>query len=943
MPTPDERAKAQALYLKEVHTQAEKIYDRDKERLPIDPQGRVLLQVNLDPDAWKKIYHELDINPGELANLLGHPVTKATTVSYDIQTGSNENLDSVFQKQLGANLTTVLQGKKNPGSVNTADWSKINMTKDKIIIHYKNLAKGRIISLHQETHFHAHLIGRMVKTAVDRAETEATFGDTDKLIQKGLDNALVNLNKKVQALEANALVVAYKQVSKKEPFDEEAFQKVLNKELDTARKKILPDIAKEVRVELIKATGIQFDEKITKHLTKKLAEATSASVNDTVHISKGTGAISFIGASSHTSHDQQLGSDYVADRTMYSHHLDEEGEVHPLAHRQQIRVPALAVKVLHQYTKKLLDQDEKNKKIVAGGPPSEVNLDDRINKISKEKFLSEPEIKQIQNEYTLMQRQINQGTKEKPISRDAAFNAVIVTDTANKIYHLQSKYNLGDIDRGPIPKAFVYNLYTSINRTVEGLSTLPHSAEWFDEKNNKQTQSAIHILQASHEYNRKDNNAPLCFVQNVPVNGWGHPIDIAPSNPSIVNEAALMGQLAVLHTVYDVLSEDDQTKVQTIFKEYKKFLETSGTSFYDYVAQEQSMETLGLLEAIKQPEPTPLKTSDAQSPSIGLENHRSEFVVNAQHALAALFKAKAFTDLDNGFTYQALSVFVENASIGGCKSANERAQAVNGRVAILDFVSLNKETRDVLLDKYLSNTKATELKTTANALENAIKEYNLPNITKNMNTLYGSLNLEGFQALISFVDQGGHAKLSTKGVLPDTNSAEPVHTNVKNASKWQCHKGLTDNVLAEFSGIQKFSWSKEIKAALRPVAAAIGVTGIGLGIAAAVGITAAFPPAGLILAAAAGVALIAYTLFKVLPKYWASLEATTQTRFKAIQENNIQLVEDAQKVLDQEHQEVLSKKQGELKELLHKIKSTEPDNNKDSPEDHSIEGSVRPT
>ena len=83
--------------------------------------------------------------------------------------------------------------------------------------------------------------------------------------------------------------------------------------------------------------------------------------------------------------------------------------------------------------------------------------------------------------------------------------------------------------------------------------------------------------------------------------------------------------------------------------------------------------------------------------------------------------------------------------------------------------------------------------------------------------------------------QGGHSKLSTKGELLNTNSAEPVHTNVKYASKWQCHKGLSDNVQAEFSGIQKFNWKKEMLEVLKPVAATVGVTGVALGIAAAVG------------------------------------------------------------------------------------------------------------
>ncbi len=933
MPTPAERAQAQALYLQELNAQAKIIYDRDKAKLPIDPQGRVLLEVKLDPNAWENIYraqnkikaplplpadYNVETFKQDFAKLLGHPVTATTSISYDIQTGNQEALDPLFKSKLEANLETILRGKKKPEDLSEAAKTKIDDTKDKIIEQYQNLAKGRIISLQQETHFHAHLIGRMVKTAVDTEGRDAPFGDKDALFQKGLDNALLQLNEKIQSLQAKALVTAYKK-NDKQPFNAEQFKKDLNAELDAARKKILPEIAKTVRVELIKATGIQFDERITKHLTKELAKATSASMNDTVHISKGTGAISYIGASKKTSHHQQLGADYVADQTMYSHHLKEDGIVQALAHRQQVRVPALAVKTLHKLTEKLLDNDEKElKKAQKKGlevPLLQEDLDTRIEKVAKDKFLSEPEIAQIKEEYELMKAELAKG-----LSREDAFNALIVADTAEKIGHLQSKYQLGDIDRGPIPKAFVYNLYTSINRTTDLQSKLRHPGEWYDERNNKQTQSADHILQAAHEYNRKNPVAPLCLVQNIPVNGWGHNITISEDNPQVVNEAALMAQLAALHTVYDVLSDtaeppalSDKGKVQAIFADYKEFLKTPGHSFYEYI-KEKNTNTLTLLEEIKAnptlaAKPVPLAV-DVDEPLVvveeserranALEEHRAKFVDDAKYAMASLLKTQAFSNLDNGFTYQALSVFVENASIGGCKSANERAQAVNGRAAILDFVSLDRETRSELLNKYLSLEESQKLKISANALETAIKSGNLPKITEHMNNLYGSLNLEGFQALISFIDQGGHAKLSSKKAIDlNTNAAEPVHTDVKNASKWQCHKGLTDNVLAEFCGVKKFSWLKEMRGALKPVAAAVGATSIGLGIAAAVGVTAGFPPAGLIILAAAGVALLAYTLIKVLPKWWASREAATEDRFAAIQAENKDLIKAANPQLAQ--------------------------------------------
>ena len=43
---------------------------------------------------------------------------------------------------------------------------------------------------------------------------------------------------------------------------------------------------------------------------------------------------------------------------------------------------------------------------------------------------------------------------------------------------------------------------------------------------------------------------------------------------------------------------------------------------------------------------------------------------------------------DNAKTIQALSVFVEQAAISGCKSGNERAEAINKWVAVLDALEL---------------------------------------------------------------------------------------------------------------------------------------------------------------------------------------------------------------------------------------------------------------
>ncbi|WP_131795594.1 phage holin family protein [Fluoribacter gormanii] len=884
MPSPEIRAKAQAIYLKELHSVAQKIYNQNPEYFPIDPQGRVIIDVQLDEGNWKHIYRtdkdlnsekeidaeDLQLFKEEFKKKLGHPIQSITSVSFDLQTRCNQKspLDSALAEHLPA------------GS-------------EKILAAYQGLAKGRIISLQQETHFHAHLIGRMLKTAV-HAEG---INDKDAQFQEGIEAALLKLNKRIMELQANALKKAYAKANKKDPFDQEQFAITLNAELDKARKELLPDIAKTIRVEVIKATGIPFDANITRHLSKHLAEATTASTNDFVHIDKGTGFISFIGASEHTSHHQELGGSHLADRMMYSHHLQGD-DVFPLSQRQQVRVPSLAVKQLHPITQKLLQQEVKQAKNIESKDDSLV--DEEIKKLDPKNKLSQKEREQIRNEYQkvnelLVKKYDNALYSDEKIKW--AFNELIVNDTVEKLRYLQDKYQLGGDVRmsagSQFPQAFIYNLYTTLNKG--------NPAGIYDESKNKQSQSAEHILAAAHAYNRDNHDKPLCLVQNIAVNGWGHQLSIDDKNSELVNEAALMTQMASLHTIYDVLKDHDRKSVESLFAEYNDFLTLNyGPSFYSYLKSEKPevLITLNNLQS-SMTVPNVLVSTNLQS-----EPHRAAIVHNVKVALVSLFKEGAFGHHENGFTYQALSVFAEKSSIGGCKSANERAQAVNGRVSILDFVSLDNTARASLLNSYLSDTEAERLINLAKELETSINRKNTADITKNLDALYEALNLEGFQAVISLIDQGGHAKLGTRtSIFSDTNNAETVTTHVKNASKWQCHKGLTDNVLREFCGVEKISYWNELKTAGKAIlaiavggalieAGALGIAVVGFGLA-----VSAFPPVAIAIGIGAGVAagVIALVLLGDFLYRLATKNSAQKARFEELQRTNEELIEQGAK------------------------------------------------
>lgn len=761
---PTELAQVQALYLQLYHEAAKAKFaaamaeddDTAAKAYPIDPQGRVLVDVKLTDADWQEFYeaHNLSdkydsveaFKEAVIANV-SHNRDKGATVSLDLQPKKEEPLHPLQR--------AALAGLK-------AD------TKEGIIDAYKGISKGKIISLQQETHFHAHLIKSMIKKAFAAEEMLGSHEPFEQATQR----ALHKLNGEVNKLFCEALEKAYK--------DGNIDENKLNAALDKARKKLLPKIAKTIREEMVKQPEIKFSKKITDHLSKHLAESTAATDNDYIHLDKTTGMISFIGGSEHTSHLRAKGGDKVADRSMYSHLMQEDGTVKALQQRQQIRVPSIAIK---------------------------------------------------------------RGTDTE-----------IIEDAANKLAHLQSKHKLAGTERGEKVRsnAFVYNLYTSLNdKGIIGR---------IDERSNKQSKSARHILQAAHLYNRNNLDKPLCFVQNVPVNGFGHALSINAGNPIEVNEAALMTQLASLHTVYDTLTEDAQAKCNEVFNAYKAFLSDESNPAYFYGTEHGSL----ALKAITEIAAIGAKVTESEETSsvAVLDEHQTKFVNNARKALAKFVTEEAYGNLDNGFTYQALSVFSEEASIGGCKSANERAQAVNGRVAILDFVSLNKATRDLVLENY-SPAHAEKLRKLADDLETHIQNRDMQGITNSMNQLYESLNLESYQAMISLIDQGGHAKLQSKsGLLPNTNKCETITNHASKASKWQCHKGLTDHVLREFCG--KEPWLKKavvdtLKATVAGVATGAAAFGIVAG-AIALGASIFFPPIGIAIAAGAalfgGVALL---------------------------------------------------------------------------------------
>lgn len=375
-------------------------------------------------------------------------------------------------------------------------------------------------------------------------------------------------------------------------------------------------------------------------------------------------------------------------------------------------------------------------------------------------------------------------------------------DVYVKLSSFQEEYAMGGESRNidkKLPQAFHYNLLTSLPAGAPGTIS-EQLANTIDESNNKQSHSARCILQGAHQYNRENQDKPLCLVQNIPVNGFGNALTIDGNNKVEVNEATIMAKLSLFHTVYDSLMPNSQEKVGKIFEAYNEFLDedVSEKYFYDWLVQKQ-----------KEIDSSSSVLSDIQKLHLevnaqSLESEEPTYQIQKtkiKNTLANALKDGKLSDKDLGFSFQALSIFAEKDSIGGCKSANERWAAVYGRVAMLDLTTLpESEVKEIFKEvipgsedatdseKIIIHNKRVSLHNRINALSQAINTKDMDSIDKTLTACFDELGIEGVQNLISFVDQAGRAKLGTaKEGNKNTNKCEKAEVSVKNAAIYQAH------------------------------------------------------------------------------------------------------------------------------------------------------------
>ncbi|CEK11475.1 hypothetical protein [Legionella hackeliae] len=390
---------------------------------------------------------------------------------------------------------------------------------------------------------------------------------------------------------------------------------------------------------------------------------------------------------------------------------------------------------------------------------------------------------------------VKTGLQEKEYIDDVAlkFNT-ITTD-----YSL--KENLSGGQAGGKPKAFIYNSLTAINDSLG------------DTGGNLQTQSAHHILKGAHTYNAQqltENNKPVfCFVQNISVNGFGDHLGYN-SGDALTEESTIMTEMAILHTLYDTVSVEQQEKIRSIFSLYNEFLNNRKQDEY-FSSSPQGKGAIAEIQDLKNLWKT------------GLEKIDNTFVAQAQNSLKLLIANDLHFNHDYAKLIQSLSVFVEEASLVGCKSGNERAQAINGRVSILDAV-LNAEhlTNDGKAIKESVEKFSTADSQNINEVADRLKLA--------LDTVYNKIGLQTAASIVSLVDQGASAKVEAKPGHPfyvSRNYAEEKASVLPNlqqtkAGAMQAHKGLASSMASAWSGHPVSWWSRMKSSPLGIVGAIVG-------------------------------------------------------------------------------------------------------------------------
>lgn len=402
-------------------------------------------------------------------------------------------------------------------------------------------------------------------------------------------------------------------------------------------------------------------------------------------------------------------------------------------------------------------------------------------------------------------------TPSPVVKKGLGEDSLYISDVHLKLSEIVNHYHLADLlpQEEFKPRAFVYNSLTAINDTLG------------DTGGNLQTQSAKHIIQGAHQYNAEQwqkDQPILCLVQNISVNGFGDELGYRSGN-DLTKESTLMAELALIHTLSD---DKDSTLIQEIFNHYKTYLSSRTESERYFFTSTEGIKAAYKIHQLKnnwKVQPTAKDITDT--------------LYNTKQTLKKLIAHNLHCEHKYSKVIQSLSITVEQASISGCKSGNERAQAINSRVGIFDQIihrqTASKSLKEInFLLSRIPLLKDNDRKTheyisrAANDLKNALDK------------AYNQLGLQSAASLVSLVDQGASAKVEAKPQHPfyiSRNLGEEEKSVMKNlhqanAGPMQAHKELTKQMKSVWEGGPKSWWKRMNDNPLKMFGAILGILSI---------------------------------------------------------------------------------------------------------------------
>ncbi|CEK11870.1 hypothetical protein [Legionella hackeliae] len=624
-------------------------------KLIFDPQGHIIISVQLTEDNYKEIYRLITgVGEGEeqdLSTLLGTSLTAKTLCNLDI--AHDPELKGKFKSRVDVD----------------------NDMGELLDTYFMSSQRTSVIALQEEMMMHISLALRALE--------KAAKPDLLTAIQR--DELMLDINTMVlQKFAAILKGVSHGNVINYVD---------LNKRMDEARAE-LAALSREKLVAAIQSSlhDVQqfadLSDQLARNLDKHAFTGSTATGLDYLRTDSDNKSAIHISATEKTAHDKRLGANELALRVIARCHYDPNN-------------PNLEGSVVTAYENR--------------------TIEGRVPSIA-----------------------IKEG------SHQAAVN-----DVADKLAYAHGVLSRRDkAYNGPV----IYNLLTSLHTKAYDRS--------FFEGSNRQRASAARILKGSHLYNSRQvengETTALIYVQNIPVNQHTNELSYTAFDGA-TREAAVMTDMALLATLNihaAAFSPELRQSIASTFESaharYLRFLPQARDGdhyFKDSMEGKLTMEDLVAKKAKWQNSGPMIPAADLHSLTV---QALFKMMTNNEH------QRKQF-----GMLAQALSVYIETASLAGCKSANERAQAVAGRVGLLR--SIDSEPLDSL---------SVEKKAVIDALTNYVSGREpLAIVQEKLDKAYNKHNLQGAIAAISMEDQGASSKVQATGNLDNPGVVNEYNTN----------------------------------------------------------------------------------------------------------------------------------------------------------------------